>query len=108
MHMQWHIFQEPMQYVFKKIQVHITGEIRWKKVWPNNTFIQKPCPHVETVAILKAMRAHNTRDFIQPKHGWRFKHVLWCFGCSRDDMSSYAKPNHLGPHYEPLEFVMEI
>ena len=55
MYMQWHIFQQPMQYVFKKIQLHVTGEIRWEKVWSNNTSIQKPCPHVETATLLKAM-----------------------------------------------------
>ena len=42
--------------MFKKIQVRVTGEIRWKDVWPNNTSIQKPWPRVETVALLKAER----------------------------------------------------
>ena len=58
-HMQWHMFQEPMQYVFKKIKVSVTSEIRGKKVWPNNTSIQKPCLCVGTIALLKPMR-----DFI--------------------------------------------
>ena len=34
MHMQWHIFHEPMQYVFKKIHVCVTSEIRWKNYGP--------------------------------------------------------------------------
>ena len=64
--MNWHIFQEPMQYMFKKIQVRVTGEVKWKKVWPNNTSIQIFCPRVEPVELLKAIRAHTTRVFINP------------------------------------------
>ena len=66
--MQWNIFQEPMQYVFKEIQVpvRVTGETRWKKVWRNNTTIQKPCPHFETLSFLKAMGARSARVFISP------------------------------------------
>ena len=63
-HMQWHIFQESMQYMFKKIQVYVTAEIMWKKVWPNNTSIQKPCLLVETVMLLKALRPCSTQVFI--------------------------------------------
>ena len=67
-HMQWHIFLEPMHYVLKNIQVCVTREIRWKKVWPNNTSIQKPCPHVETAALLKSIGVRSTRVFHHPKH----------------------------------------
>ena len=55
-----------MQYELKEIKVCVTGEIRWKEVWPNNTSIQKPCPHVETIAFLKAMGTCSTRVFISP------------------------------------------
>ena len=65
-HMQCHIFQELMQYVLREIQVRVTGDIRWKKIWPNNTSIQTPCPHVETVVLLKVMGVCSTRVFISP------------------------------------------
>ena len=55
-----------MYYVFMENQVRVTREIRWKKVWPNNTSIQKLYSHVETVALLKAIRDRLHSGFHKP------------------------------------------
>ena len=55
-----------MLYKLKEIQVCVTGEMRWKKVWPHNTSTQTPCPHVESITLLKAMEVRSTRVSISP------------------------------------------
>ena len=61
-----HIFQESMQYMIMENQVHVTREIRRKKVLPNNTTIQKLCPDVDIV-LLKNVGACSTMHSKQQK-----------------------------------------
>ena len=81
-HVLTHIFQEPIHFVFMENKVHVTGEIRWKKVWSYNMIIQEPCPHVDTV-LLK-----NLWDIAQctvSSRSGRVQHVTWrYFVCSRE------------------------
>ena len=74
---------------------------------------QKPCPHVETVALLKAMGTRSTRVFNSSPN--MAGDLNPCCGvlvvASKGtflDMSSYAKHNSVGPRYKPSKFVMGI
>ena len=63
--------------LFEEIQERVTGEIRWKKLWPHKASIQNSCPHVRTVALLEDVGAGS-----HWRRKWgRFKRIL-CFGCS--------------------------